>query len=94
MRIQAPNNKEKNFFLALYELWLLEGYDNFECLINRASQKAKMDLQTVLNTLNDVQNQRLKHLSMIDDSGVTLWFRVNSGNLANITKKMLNRESA
>ena len=93
MRKQAPNNKRKNFFLTLYELWLLEGFDNIENLIKRAAQKAKMDLQTVFNTLYDVQNQRLEHLSMIDDSGVTLWFRVNSGNLANITKEMMNRES-
>ena len=78
--------------MALYELWLLEGYGNIENLIKRAAKKAKIDLSTVLNSLNDVENQKLEDLSMVDDSGVTLWFRVNSGNLARITKKLLNQE--
>ena len=92
---QSKKDLQKSvFFSDFYHTRMYEGYKDVNESVKQAANKANLSLDTVVEALLEIENQRLKALAMTEDSAVVVWFTANAGALANIIKnKMIPKGS-
>ena len=86
------NSRKKKFFISFYKQRIIEGNKDVEDTIKKAAKATKLSIQQAYELFDEVANRRWHGLRPTRDGPTMAYFKLNSEKLAEITKKMLNRD--
>ena len=87
MDTQSTNSQKCTFFESFHHLRTYKGYNDVKKALKVSSNDANMSIESVLNALQEVEEQKYKALDMTEDSEVIVWFKLYATELSQFIKK-------